>query len=145
MGTVVRWSFIIMKSIFDLRILFRSRSLNKNKLSIDNVQFKKKIINFKPKLAETKLYMKITFIILIWIQHEIKISSFYSPPLLPKKIIWRMFFLSFFFKCYTEAKYLYGLSMKTSSDTFWGKPKDIWQNFAAITSLYRNYCSACTS
>lgn len=96
MGTVVRWSFIIMKSIFDLRILFRSRSLNKNKLSIDNVQFKKKFINFKPKVAETKLYMKIKFIILIWIQHEIKISSFYSPPLLPKKIIWRMFFLSFF-------------------------------------------------
>lgn len=96
MGTVVRWSFIIMKSIFDLRILFRSRSLNKNKLSIDNVQFKIFFINFKPKVAETKLYMKITFIILIWIQHEIKISSFYSPPLLPKKIIWRMFFLSFF-------------------------------------------------
>lgn len=65
MGTVVRWSFIIMKSIFDLRILFRSQSLNKNKLFIDNVQFKKKIINFKPKVAETKLYMKITFIILI--------------------------------------------------------------------------------
>lgn len=64
MGTVVRWSFIIMKSIFDLRILFRSRSLNKNKLSIDNVQFKF-FINFKPKVAETKLYMKITFIILI--------------------------------------------------------------------------------
>lgn len=96
MGAVVRWSFIIMKSIFDLRILFRSRSLNKNKLSIDNVQFKFFFINFKPKVAETKLYMKITFIILIWIQHEIKISSFYSPPLLPKKIIWRMFFLSFF-------------------------------------------------
>lgn len=96
MGTVVRGSFIIMKSIFDLRILFRSRSLNKNKLSIDNVQFKIFFINFKPKVAETKLYMKITFIILIWIQHEIKISSFYSPPLLPKKIIWRMFFLSFF-------------------------------------------------
>lgn len=96
MGTVVRGSFIIMKSIFDLRILFRSRSLNKNKLSIDNVQFKFFFINFKPKVAETKLYMKITFIILIWIQHEIKISSFYSPPLLPKKIIWRMFFLSFF-------------------------------------------------
>lgn len=65
MGTVVRWSFIIMKSIFDLQILFRSRSLNKNKLSIDNIQFKIFFINFKPKVAETKLYMKITFIILI--------------------------------------------------------------------------------
>lgn len=95
MGTVVRGSFIIMKSIFDLRILFRSRSLNK--INHPSMMFSlKKIINFKPKVAETKLYMKITFIILIWIQHEIKISSFYSPPLLPKKIIWRMFFLSFF-------------------------------------------------
>lgn len=129
MGTVVRWSFIIMKSIFDLRILFRSRSLNK--INHPSMMFSlKKIINFKPKVAETKLYMKITFIILIWIQHEIKIWSFYSPPLLPSKKLSGGCSFYLFFKCYTEAKYLYGLSMKTSSDTFWGKFKDIRQNFA---------------
>lgn len=38
-----------------------------------------------------------------------------SPPL--KKLSGGCSFYPFF-KCYTEAKYLYGLSMKTSSDTF---------------------------
>lgn len=38
-----------------------------------------------------------------------------SPPL--KNYLADVLFI-FFLKCYTEAKYLYGLSMKTSSDTF---------------------------